>query len=55
LNDDKEALTAFFNLTKEDRLEKMVAISNKWKDDQHQSFDGLWEKMKKEIFTKQEN
>ena len=55
MNGDKEALTAFFNLTKEDRLEKMSAFSKKWKDDQHQSFDGLWEKMKKEIFTKQEN
>jgi uncharacterized ion transporter superfamily protein YfcC len=55
LNHDKEAITAFFNLTKEDRLEKMSAFSKKWKDDQHQSFDGLWEKMKKEIFTKQEN
>lgn len=55
LSHDKEAITAFFNLTKEDRIEKMSAFSKKWKDDQHQSFDGLWEKMKKEIFTKQEN
>jgi len=55
LNHDKEAMTSFFNLTKEDRNEKMMAFSKKWKDDQHQSFDGLWKKMKKEIFTKQEN
>ena len=52
---DGEAITAFFNLTREDRNEKMKAFSNKWKEDDHQTFDGLWEKMKKEILTKQEN
>lgn len=52
---DKEALTAFFTLTKDDREEKMKAFSKKWKEENHQTFDGLWEKMKKEIFTKQEN
>lgn len=52
---DKEAITAFFLLTKDDRNEKMKAFSKKWKEENHQTFDGLWEKMKKEIFTKQEN
>ncbi|MDB5202426.1 MAG: hypothetical protein JWQ27_1835 [Ferruginibacter sp.] len=52
---DKEAITSFFALTKEDRNEKMQAFSRQWKEDHHQSFDGLWEKMKKEILTKQEN
>lgn len=52
---DTEAITAFFDLTKEDRSEKMKAFSKRWKDEQHQTFDGLWEKMKKEILTKQEN
>ena len=52
---DKEAITAFFSLTKEDRNEKMKAFSKKWKDENHQTFDGLWEKMKKDILTKQEN
>ena len=54
-DNDKEALTAFFSLTKDDRHEKMKAFSKKWKEENHQTFDGLWEKMKKEIFTKQEN
>lgn len=54
-DNDKEALTAFFTLTKGDREEKMKAFSKKWKEENHQTFDGLWEKMKKEIFTKQEN
>lgn len=54
-DNDREAITAFFSLTKDDRNEKMKAFSKKWKDENHQTFDGLWEKLKKEIFTKQEN
>ncbi|HMJ48518.1 MAG TPA: DUF4407 domain-containing protein [Ferruginibacter sp.] len=52
---DKEAITAFFSNTREDRNDKMKAFSKKWKEENHQTFDGLWEKMKKEILTKQEN
>ncbi|MEP7142027.1 MAG: DUF4407 domain-containing protein [Ferruginibacter sp.] len=52
---DIEAITAFFDLTRGDRTEKMKAFSKRWKEDHHQTFDGLWEKMKKEILTKQEN
>lgn len=54
-DNDREAITAFFANTKEDRNDKMKAFSKKWKEDNHQPFDGLWEKMKKEILTKQEN
>jgi hypothetical protein len=52
---DTEAIKAFFALTKDDRNEKMKTFSTKWKEENHQTFDGLWEKMKKEILTKQEN
>ncbi len=52
---DSEAITAFFRLTKEDRTEKMKDFSRRWREENHQTFDGLWEKMKKEILTKQEN
>lgn len=52
---DGEAITAFFRLSKDDRNEKIKAFSKKWKEENHQTFDGLWEKMKKEILTKQEN
>ncbi len=52
---DKEAITAFFSMSREDRHEKMKAFSKKWKEENHQTYDGLWEKMKKEILTKQEN
>ena len=54
-DNDKEAITAFFSLTKDDRTEKMKNFSKRWKEENHQTFDGLWEKMKKEILTKQEN
>lgn len=52
---DRETINAFFSVTKEDRNEKMRAFSKKWKEEHHQTFDGMWEKMKKEILTKQEN
>ncbi len=52
---DREAITTFFSLTKEDRFEKIKNFSKRWKEEYHQTFDGLWEKMKKEILTKQEN
>jgi hypothetical protein len=55
LQQDKETIEAFFTITKEDRQEKIKSFSNKWKTENHQTFDGLWEKMKKEILTKQEN
>ena len=54
-DNDAAAINAFFSLTKDDRNEKMRAFSKRWKEENHQTFDGLWEKMKKEILTKQEN
>ncbi len=52
---DTEAIKAFFTLTKDDRNEKIKTFSKKWKEENPQTFDDLWEKMKKEILTKQEN
>ena len=52
---DTDAIHSFFSITREGRNEKIKAFSKKWKEENHQSFDGLWEKMKKEILTKQEN
>ena len=48
LENDKEAITKFFSLTKEDREEKIKAFSKQWRQDNHQTYDGLWEKLKKE-------
>jgi hypothetical protein len=55
LENDKDAITKFFSLTKEAREEKINEFSTKWKQYNHQTYDGLWEKMKREILTKQEN
>ena len=54
-DNDAEAINAFFSLTKDDRNEKMRVFSKRWATENHQTFDGLWEKMKKEILTKHEN
>ncbi len=52
---DEETITAFFSITKEDKREKMKAFSQRWRDEKQETFDGLWNKMKKEILSKQEN
>ena len=54
-SNDEEAITAFFSLTKEDKSEKIKAFSKNWRDEKHETFDGLWSKMKREILSKQEN
>jgi hypothetical protein len=53
-DNDREAITAFFALTQKEREEKIRNFSSRWKTDKQESFDGLWEKMKKEILTRQE-
>jgi hypothetical protein len=54
-DNDQEAIAAFFRLTQDDRTEKIRSFSKKWREENHQTFDGLWEKMKREVLTKQEN
>lgn len=52
---DKATIAAFFSITKDDKEEKLKQFSTKWTTENHQTFDGMWEKMKKEILSKQEN
>lgn len=52
---DMEVIAAFFALTKEYRVDKIQTFNKRWKEENHITFDGLWEKIKKEILTKQEN
>ena len=54
-DNDAEAIKAFFSFTKDDRNEKITALSKKWVTENNQTFDGFWQKMKKEILAKQEN
>jgi hypothetical protein len=51
---DKDAIAAFFELTKEDRTLKIQGFSSRWKEENNPTFNGLWEKMKAEVLTRQE-
>ena len=55
MTNDEEAITAFFSINKHDKTEKIKAFSKKWRDEDDETFDSLWIKMKKEILSKQEN
>ena len=55
LSADKSAIDEFFNSSRPRRFEKMNVYANSWTGDKHQSFDGLWKKMKREIMTRWEN
>ena len=52
---DTDVIAAFFKLTRDDRNAKITEFSKQWKENSHGSFDGFWEKMKRDILTKQEN
>lgn len=51
---DKAAIEKFFAITQQFREEKLHSFAQKWKEE-NESFDGLWEKMKKELLSKQEH
>jgi len=50
-----EVIRQMFNLSKEDRAEKIRAISKRWRDNDHHTFDGMWERLKKGVLSKYEN
>ena len=54
-SNDEEAINTFFSITKNGKTEKIKVFSKKWLNENHQTFDGLWTRMKKEILSKQEN
>jgi len=51
LENDKEIITAFFALSKDDRLEKIKAMGAQWKQNDKQSFEKFSKKMKQEILS----
>ena len=51
---DADAITSFFDITKEDRSQKIKSFSKQWKERADQTFDNLWQTMKKDILTRQE-
>lgn len=52
---DEDIIRTFFSMTEADRKEKIREFARKWREENHQTFDGVWEKMKREVLTKQEN
>lgn len=54
LRSDRETIEALFGLTAEQRKQKLSQLAAGWKGDQD-SFDSLWEKIKKEMLSRQEN
>jgi phosphate/sulfate permease len=52
---DSKAIATFFRLSNDERNDKIKKYSQQWKDEKNETFDNFWEKMKKEILTKQEN
>lgn len=51
LEHDKEIITAFFAMSKEDRLVKIKTMGAQWRQNDNQSFEQLSKKMKEEILS----
>ena len=54
LDADKAALDAFFAGIQERRLERMETLAEQWSGNKHQSFDALWNRIKREVLSRQE-
>ncbi len=52
---DSHFIKTFFNQSEQERQQKMTTQLKEWKAGENKSFDGLWEDMKREMLTKQEN
>lgn len=52
---DTTFIQQFFESSKDERNEKMKSHLAKWSENEDESFDNFWERMKKGILTKQEN
>jgi hypothetical protein len=52
---DSVFIKDFFTQTEKERKEKMMDQLATWKDEKTKSFDGLWDDMKRDMLTKQEN
>lgn len=52
---DNEFIREFFEEARAERKEKMRARLQRWKESDHGSFDKMWEGLKRDILTKQEN
>jgi hypothetical protein len=52
---DSEFIREFFDEARNERKQKMRDQLNRWKESDDGSFDEMWEKLKRDILTRQEN
>lgn len=52
---DTSFIEQFFASSKAERNEKMKSNLARWSENHNESFDGFWERLKKDMLTKQEN
>ena len=52
---DGELIRELFTMSREDRQEKIRALSARFREDPNESFDDMWEKIKNDVLSKQEN
>ncbi len=52
---DSGFIKEFFASAKEERRDKMMEKLKTWKESKEASFDGMWNDLKKDVLTKQEN
>ncbi len=52
---DSEFIRDFFNEARNERKQKMLERLQRWKETDNGSFDKLWESLKKDVLTRQEN
>lgn len=52
---DSAFIRSFFAEAEGERREKMMARLQTWKEEKQGSFDGMWDDLKKDVLTKQEN
>lgn len=52
---DSKFINEFFDEARSERKQKMYARFQQWKESDNDSFDKLWESLKQDVLTKQEN
>ncbi|HEX5151191.1 MAG TPA: DUF4407 domain-containing protein [Parafilimonas sp.] len=52
---DNEFIRGFFDEARNERKQKMLERLQQWKQSDNSSFDKLWESLKRDVLTKQEN
>lgn len=54
-DNDSEIIRLFFDEATSEQADKIRSFAQSWKNNSDETFDGLWQRMKKEIISKHEN